>query len=104
MSPPRRRRGRALARPPCRWESASRRRRGGSWADPRYLSTMPTQGLLAAGDPWIRGDWVSRHTDDIANAARQHLELTVIAVGVGLILSLPLGLIAQRQKWLQTPV
>ena len=65
---------------------------------------MPTQGLLAAGDPWIRWDWVHRHTDEIASAARQHLELTFIAVGIGLVLSLPLGLLAQRRHWLQTPV
>ena len=55
-------------------------------------------------DPWVRWDWVSRHLDDIATASRQHVELTVIAVAVGLALSFPLALAVRRWRWLQTPV
>ncbi len=56
--------------------------------------------LAAAGDPWVRWDWVSRHTDDIAAAARQHVELTVIAVVVGLAISFPLALATRRwRRW-----
>ena len=65
---------------------------------------MPATGLLAAGDPWLRWDWVSRHTDDITSATRQHVELTVIAVVVGLAISFPLALVVHRWKWTQTPV
>ncbi len=55
-------------------------------------------------DPWVRWDWVSRHVDDIAAATRQHVELTVLAVGIGLALSFPLALAARRWRWLQTPI
>lgn len=71
---------------------------------------MPGTGLLAAGellaadDPWVRWDWVSRHTDDIASATRQHVELTVIAVVIGLAISFPLAVAVRRWKWTQTPV
>jgi hypothetical protein len=41
--------------------------------------------VAAVHDPWIRWDWVSRHVHDIVAATRQHVELTVIAVGVGLL-------------------
>jgi osmoprotectant transport system permease protein len=60
--------------------------------------------LASAGDPWVRWDWVSRHTGTIGAAARQHVELTLVAVGVGLLLSFPLALAARRWRRLQTPV
>lgn len=60
--------------------------------------------LIAAGDPWVRWDWVSRHTETISAAARQHLELTAIAVVIGMAISFPLALIAHRWKWAATPV
>jgi osmoprotectant transport system permease protein len=58
----------------------------------------------AASDPWVRWDWVSRHGDDIYAATRQHVELTLIAVGLGLLLSFPLALLARRWHWLQSPI
>lgn len=66
---------------------------------------MLGSGLLAAtGDPWVRWDWVSRHTGDIATATRQHVELTAIAVVLGLAISFPLAFVARRWRWTQTPV
>jgi len=58
----------------------------------------------AASDPWVRWDWVARHGDDIWAATRQHVELTLIAVGIGLLLSFPLALLARRWRWLQSPI
>ena len=55
-------------------------------------------------DPWVRWDWVSRHGDDIARAVRQHVALTVIAVGIGLVISIPLALAARRWRALERPV
>jgi osmoprotectant transport system permease protein len=66
--------------------------------------------MLAAGavgavvDPWIRWDWVMRHLDVIGAALGQHVELTVIAVGVGFLIALPLGLLAWRERLLRAPV
>lgn len=52
----------------------------------------------------MRWDWVSNHRDDIVAATRQHVELTAIAVGLGLLISLPLGLAAHRWRRAEGPV
>jgi osmoprotectant transport system permease protein len=52
--------------------------------------------LLAAGEPWVRWDWVGRHLGDILAALAQHVELTVIAVGCGLLIAAPVGMLAWR--------
>ena len=62
------------------------------------------QRVVAAADPWIRWDWVESHTDDIAAATRDHVELTAIAVSAGLALSIPLALAARRWPRLNGPV
>jgi osmoprotectant transport system permease protein len=54
--------------------------------------------LLAASDPWIRWDWVQSHTTRITDALVQHIELTVIAVGVGFLFAVPIGLFAWRYR------
>jgi osmoprotectant transport system permease protein len=58
----------------------------------------------AADDPWIRWDWISGHIPVIRDALTQHIELTVIAVGIGLLVALPLGLVAWRQRFLRGPI
>src|SRR5256885_4724826 len=59
-------------------------------------------GLAATADPWVRWDWVSRHTHTIAAALRQHVVLTGVSVAVGLLVSIPLGVIAWRwHRWQQ---
>jgi osmoprotectant transport system permease protein len=58
---------------------------------------------LAAADPLLRWDWVSRHGDDIRAATREHVELTALAVGIGLLIALPLGVLAWRRRWLRGP-
>lgn len=51
-----------------------------------------------ATDAWVCWDWVGDHTDDITAAVRQHLELTVVAVVIGLLVSAPLSLLAWRRR------
>jgi osmoprotectant transport system permease protein len=58
--------------------------------------------VLAAGEPWIRWDWVSRHTDDILAAVREHIELTFIAVALGFVIAFPLALVARRWRRTET--
>lgn len=52
----------------------------------------------------MRWDWVSNHGADILAATRQHVELTGIAVGLGLVISLPLALVARRWRPAEGPV
>jgi osmoprotectant transport system permease protein len=60
--------------------------------------------LLVLNDPWVRWEWVGDHLDDILADLAQHIELTVIAVVAGLILSLPAGMLAFRIRATRTPV
>jgi len=52
----------------------------------------------------VRWDWVRDHGDDIVAATRQHVELTLIAVALGLVISFPLGLAARRWRRTSGPI
>lgn len=55
-------------------------------------------------DSWMDWSWVADNTDVIYSAAREHVILTVLAVGIGLVVSLPLALVAVQRRWLLAPV
>jgi osmoprotectant transport system permease protein len=65
---------------------------------------MPSPPLLDATDPWIRWDWVGSHVDLILGDLGQHVELTAIAVGVGLLVAIPIGVLAWRYRGSRGPV
>jgi osmoprotectant transport system permease protein len=60
--------------------------------------------VLAAADPWVRWSWVSGHRDAIYAALRQHVELTAIAVGVGLLIAVPLAILSSRVRHVYGPI
>ncbi len=53
---------------------------------------------------WVRWDWVGSHAGVILGDLAQHVELTVIAVGVGLLLAIPIGVLAWRYRGTRGPV
>jgi osmoprotectant transport system permease protein len=55
-------------------------------------------------NPWWSTDWFTSRSDQILAATRQHVILTVLAVGIGLLISLPLSVLAHRVPRLRTPV
>jgi osmoprotectant transport system permease protein len=65
---------------------------------------LATGVVGAVEDPWIRWSWVSGHADVITAALVQHIELTLIAVAVGLLIAVPLGLVAWRSRLLRGPI
>jgi osmoprotectant transport system permease protein len=65
---------------------------------------LATGAVGAVVDPWIRWDWVTRHLDVISAALVQHIELTVIAVGLGVLIAIPLGLLAWRERLFRGPI
>src|SRR5256885_5881425 len=65
---------------------------------------LATGVLGAADDPWIRWDWISGHVPLIRDALAQHVELTLIAVAIGLIIALPLGVVGWRERILRGPI
>jgi osmoprotectant transport system permease protein len=63
------------------------------------------QRLLANDkDSLIWWHYVRLHLDDIGTALLQHIRLTAIAVGVGLLVSVPLALLARRFRVLSGPI
>ena len=58
----------------------------------------------AVEDPWIRWSWISGHVDVITAALLQHIQLTLIAVVIGLLIAIPLGLMAWRSRIFRGPI
>jgi osmoprotectant transport system permease protein len=52
----------------------------------------------------VRWDWVRDHGSDILAATRQHVELTLLAVALGLLISFPLALIGRRWRRTAGPI
>jgi osmoprotectant transport system permease protein len=65
---------------------------------------LATGVVGAVEDPWIRWSWISGHADVITAALSQHIELTLIAVVVGLLIAVPLGLVAWRSRLFRGPI
>ena len=55
-------------------------------------------------DSFIWWDWVDRHSADIKAATLEHLRLTLIAVGIGFLMSAVLSVIALRWRWMYSPI
>jgi osmoprotectant transport system permease protein len=55
-------------------------------------------------NPWLSWKYVSGHYDAIAAATIQHISLTLVSVGAGLVISLPLALLATRRRWTAGPI
>jgi osmoprotectant transport system permease protein len=50
------------------------------------------------GEPWVDWTWVGDHTDLILDRLREHIELTLLAVGIGIIVSIPLVVLSRRYR------
>ena len=60
--------------------------------------------MLAADEPLVEWDWVSRNADEIQDRLWQHVSLTVVAVGIGFLLALVMALVAVRWRWTYGPL
>lgn len=54
--------------------------------------------------PFVRWDWIWDHADQIGERLVEHIQLTAVAVALGLLISLPLGLVAYRYRKLYAPI
>lgn len=59
---------------------------------------------MRPGEPLILWDWVFSHLPDIARRVQEHLVLTGIAVGLGLVIAFVLSLAIRQVPGLYTPV
>lgn len=63
-----------------------------------------TGSVVAVSNPWFDWTWVSQNKGMIWSAVSQHIELTLIAVGLGLVISIPLALLVYRFRRAEGPV
>ena len=59
---------------------------------------MNLRVLANDADSLIWWDWVGRHTDDIWERTVQHLELTLLTVGIGIVVSALLAAMALKLR------
>jgi osmoprotectant transport system permease protein len=59
---------------------------------------MSARVFLEYVDPWINWDWLSSHVELVLQALGEHIELTLIAIALGLLISVPLGVIVHRRR------
>jgi osmoprotectant transport system permease protein len=57
-----------------------------------------------APNPWLSWSYVRDNSDAILAATKQHVTLTLVSVALGLLLAVPLALLARRFRWLETPL
>lgn len=59
---------------------------------------------MTPDEPFIRWDWIAANLGDIADRTREHVLMTVIAVGIGFVISFGLSLLIVRRRRLYAPV
>jgi len=71
---------------------------------PDTWDTNPSSLISAARNPIIRWEWVTEEWDQIREALLEHLELTMLAMLLGIVVSAVLAAIALRFRWTMTPI
>jgi len=61
-------------------------------------------GVFLDSEPWVDWGWVSTHVDTILGYLGQHVQFTVISLVAGIVIALPLGVVAQRVSALRLPL
>jgi osmoprotectant transport system permease protein len=59
---------------------------------------------VTPGEPLIQWDWIASHLDEFAFRLGEHVELTVIAVGVGFVIAFALSLVILRVPRTEGPI
>ncbi|MEU5009267.1 ABC transporter permease [Streptomyces sp. NPDC021749] len=66
--------------------------------------TAPSPDDCLARNEWICGDYLSTRRQILLDAVLQHVQLTVVSVALGLLVAVPLALLARRWRWTVGPV
>jgi osmoprotectant transport system permease protein len=59
---------------------------------------------MTPGEPLIDFGWIAGHLDDIAQRIGEHATMTVLAVGIGFVISFALALMVRNQRSLYGPI
>jgi osmoprotectant transport system permease protein len=62
-------------------------------------------GLLTLAQTGVpAGEWISSNLDSITRRGVEHLQLTGISIGIGLLVSVALAVVALRYRWAYRPI
>jgi osmoprotectant transport system permease protein len=64
----------------------------------------PFVPLAANSHPLVSWSWISQNRGQIGADLLQHLELTLIAVGIGTVIAVPLAVLAWRRRRVRAPL
>jgi osmoprotectant transport system permease protein len=59
--------------------------------------------LAQSDQPLILWSWIGDHLDEVVSRGAQHVALTVLSVGLGLLISFPVAVIAHRHRRILPP-
>ncbi len=60
--------------------------------------------ILAQDSPLIDWEWVGRNLDSIVDRTWEHIGLTLVSVGIGMLISLGLSIVALRRRRTYAPI
>jgi osmoprotectant transport system permease protein len=60
--------------------------------------------LAASRSSWLDWSWIADNRDLIRASLGEHVILTVYTVVIGLVIAVPLALVARRRRWIYPPV
>ncbi len=69
-----------------------------------HLGHLAQLRIVASGQPWVDWHWVRRHLGTIRHDVWEHTFLTGLAVGLGLLIAVPLAIFAYRKRWAEAPI
>jgi osmoprotectant transport system permease protein len=64
----------------------------------------PEGPTRTVGNPWFSWHYVTSNASTIEAAAREHITLTLLSVGLGFVLALPLAVLGTRSGWAKAAV
>ena len=59
--------------------------------------------LAQSDQPLILWSWIGDHLDEVVSRGAEHVVLTVLSVGLGLLISFPVAVVAQRHRRILPP-
>jgi osmoprotectant transport system permease protein len=60
--------------------------------------------IAQSEQPLIIWSWIGDHLDEVVSRGAEHVTLTVLSVGIGLVISFPVAVIAHRHRRILPPV
>jgi osmoprotectant transport system permease protein len=68
------------------------------------VSLLAAGSCLADSQAWICGDYYRTYSGDIQHALYQHITLTALALGLALLVAVPLTALALWRRWLRASI